>query len=302
MGRRARPVRVELTIKRRWKLERIVAAGTSEQRLVLRARIVLMAAEGTPNAAIAATLGCSLPTVRTWRGWFALRGVPGIFDRPRSGRPPVHGPSARLAVVATATTAPPPGQAEWSHVTIAAHLGERGLRVSPATVGRVLGEAEVRPHLVRGWLHRADDPAFWARAGELCRLYRNPPAGTVLVSVDEKTGIQAKTRRYPEIPLRPGRPARRAFEYVRHGTVSIIAAMDVVTGEVVAMRIGRTTSAAFTAFLTMLDEQTDPALRIHLIMDNGSSHTARATKAWLKAHPRFSVTYIPKHASWLNMV
>jgi hypothetical protein len=97
----------------------------------------------------------------------------------------------------------------------------------------VLAEAEVRPHRVRGWLRRADDPAFWARAGEVCRLYLDPPAGTVLVSIDEKTGIQAKTRRCPDIPLRPGRAARREFEYVRHGTVSIIAAMDVATGQVV---------------------------------------------------------------------
>jgi transposase len=293
---------VEVTIKRRRKLERIVAAGTSEQRLVLRARIVLAAAGGMSDRRIAEQLGCSVPTVRTWRERFACRGVPGIFDRPRFGRPPVHGPAARLAVVATATAVPPAGQTVWSHRTIAAHLGERGLSVSPATVGRVLADAEVRPHRVRGWLRRADDPAFWTRAGEVCRLYLDPPAGTVLVSIDEKTGIQAKTRRYPEIPLRPGRAARREFEYVRHGTVSIIAAMDVATGQVLTRRIGRNTSAAFTAFLAMLDETIDPALHIHLIMDNGSSHTARATNAWLAAHPRFAVTYTPKHASWLNMI
>jgi transposase len=302
MSRAARSVQAALTIKRRRKLHRIIAAGTSEQRLVLRARIVLAAAQGTPNAVIAAALGCSVPTVRTWRGRFVARGIPGLFDRARTGRPPVHGPSARLVVVATATAAPPDGQTAWSHTTIAAHLGERGLQISRATVGRVLAEAEVRPHLVRGWLRRADDPAFWARAGEVCRLYLAPPAGTVLVSVDEKTGIQAKTRKHPEIPLRPGRAARREFEYVRHGTVSIVAAMDVATGEVVTERIGRNTAAAFIAFLVMLDERTDPALRIHLIMDNGSSHTAGATRAWLKARPRFSATYTPKHASWLNMV
>jgi transposase len=283
-------------------LERIVAARTSEQRLVLRARIVLAAAGGMPNRRIAEQLGCSVPTVRTWRQRFARRGVPGIFDRPRCGRPPVHGPSARLAVVATATAATPAGQTVWSHRTIAAHLDERGLSVSPATVGRVLADAEVRPHRVRGWLRRVDDPAFWTRAGEVCRLYLDPPAGTVLVSIDEKTGIQAKTRRHPEIPLRPGHAARREFEYVRHGTVSIIAAMDVATGHVLTRRIGRNTSAAFTAFLTMLDDTTDPALHIHLIMDNGSSHTARATRAWLAAHPRFRVTYTPRHASWLNMI
>jgi transposase len=299
---RPRPPGAAVTIKRRRKLEQIIAARTSEQRLVLRARIVLAAENGHTNAQIAARLGCSVRTVRTWRDRFARRGVPGIFDRPRSGRPPVHGPSARLAVVATATATPPAGQSVWTQRTLAAHLAERGLHVSPATVGRVLADAEVRPHKVRGWLRRADDPAFWTRAGEVCRLYLHPPAGTVLVSIDEKTGIQAKTRKYPEIPMRPGRAARREFEYVRHGTVSIIAAMDVATGEVVTRRIGRNTSAAFTAFLAMLDELIDPALRIHLILDNGSSHTARATRAWLTRHPRFSWTYTPKHASWLNII
>lgn len=291
-----------MTAKRRRKLEQIIAARTSEQRLVLRARIVLAAADGRSITQIAAELGCSVPTVRTWRARFARRGVPGIFDRPRCGRPPIHGPSARLAVLATATAVPPAGQSVWSHATIAAHLGERGLSVSAATVGRVLTEAEVRPHRVRGWLRRAEDPTFWTRAGQVCRLYRDPPAGTVLVSIDEKTGIQVKTRKHPEIPLRPGRAARREFEYVRHGTVSIIAAMDVATGQVITGWIARNTSAAFTAFLTMLDEHIDPGLRIHLILDNGASHTARATRAWLAAHPRFDVTYTPKHASWLNII
>ena len=136
----------------------------------------------------------------------------------------------------------------------------------------------------------------------MCRLYLDPPPGTVLISVDEKTGIQAKSRKHPEIPGRPGRDARREFEYVRHGTVSILAAMNVATGEVIAERIDRNDSATFTRFLAMLDQMTPPHLRIHLIMDNGSSHTSRATRAWLAAHPRFTVTYTPKHASWLNMI
>ena len=185
---------------------------------------------------------------------------------------------------------------------IADHLRGRGLAVSPSTVGRVLGEAKVRPHKVRGWLNRADDPAFWTRAGQVCRLYLDPPPGTMLISIDEKTGIQAKSRKHPEIPARPGRDARREFEYVRHGTISIIAAMNVATGEVIADRVTKNNSAAFTSLLAMLDQATGPSLRIHLIMDNGSSHTSKATRAWLAAHPRFTVTYTPKHASWLNMI
>ncbi len=302
MTGRARPVPVKLTVKRRRKLEQIVAASTSPQRLVLRARIVLAAAGGAANAAIACDLGCSVTVVRAWRRRFACRGIAGLFDKPRSGRPETHGPSARLAVLAVATSVPPEGESQWSHAMIAAHLGERGLAISAATVGRVLAEAKVRPHKVRGWLNRADDPSFWIRAGAVCRLYRNPPPGTVLISIDEKTGIQAKSRKHPEIPARPGRDARREFEYVRHGTISIIAAMTVTSGQVITERVSKNDSAAFTAFLGMLHQMIPPHLRIHLIMDNGSSHTSRATRSWLAAHPRFTVTYTPKHASWLNMI
>ena len=302
MAGRAHPVSRTLTKKRRRKLEQIVRAGSSPQRLVLRARIVLAAAAGAANAAIARDLGCSAAVVRTWRRRFAVRGIPGLFDKPRSGRPETHGPSARLAVLAVATSVPPEGESQWSQRGIAIHLGERGLAISAATVGRVLGEARVRPHKVRGWLNRADDPSFWLRAGQVCRLYLNSPPGTVLISVDEKTGIQAKSRKHPQIPARPGQDARREFEYVRHGTISIIAAMNVTTGEVIAERITRNDSQTFIAFLAMLHQMIPPHLRIHLIMDNGSSHTSRATCAWLAARPRFSVTFTPKHASWLNMV
>ncbi|WP_045878932.1 IS630 family transposase [Pseudofrankia sp. DC12] len=303
MGPGRRTVAEAMTVKRRRKIDQILAAGSSEARLVRRARIVLLAAGGAGPAEIARVSGCSLPTARVWPARFAARGIPGLFDRPRPGRPPVHGPSARLAVVATATSFPPSGASVWTHRTLAGHLAGRGLRVSPATVGRVLAEAEVRPHRVRGWLHRADNLDFWRQAGEVCRLYLDGPAeGTLLLSVDEKTGIQAKSRRHPEIPARLGRDARREFEYVRHGTVSILAAMDVFTGQVLAHRIGRNDSRTFLDILVTLDQCTAPDLRIHLILDNGSSHTSAATRAWFAAHPRFTVTYTPKHASWLNMV
>jgi transposase len=295
-------VPVRMTIKRKRKLLQIIAAGTSPQRLVLRARIALAAGAGDDNEKIARDLDCGVKTVREWRGRFAVRGVPGIFDKPRSGRPETHGPSARLAVVAVATSLPPDGETAWSQAAIARRLGERGLDISRAAVGRVLAEAHVRPHKVRGWLNRADDPSFWAKAGAVCRLYLNPPPGTVLISIDEKTGIQAKSRTHPDIPGRARRDARREFEYVRHGTVSIVAALNVANGQVIAERIRRNDSVAFMKFLAMLDQHIAPGLRIHLIMDNGSSHTSRATRAWIAAHPRFTVTYTPKHASWLNMV
>ena len=243
-----------------------------------------------------------MAVVRTWRGRFTVRGIPGLFDKRRSGRPETYGPSDRLAVLAVATSVPPDGESQWSHAMIAERLRERGLPISAATAGRVLAEAKVRPHKVRGWLRRADDPGFWVRAGQVCRLYLNPPPGTVLISLDEKTAMQARSRKHPGIPLQPGRDACREFEYVRHGTVSVIAAMNVTTGEVIAERIARNDSATFISFLSLLDQSIPPGLDIHLIMDNGSSHTSRATRAWLAAHPRITVTCTPKHASWLNMI
>src|SRR6266851_7521541 len=195
MAGRAHAVAVSPTEKRRRKLEQIVRASFSPQRLVLRARIVLLAADGMANAGIARSLGCSVAVVRTWRRRFAVHGIPGLFDKPRTGRPEVHRPSARLAVLAVATSIPPEGESQWSQAMIASHLRERGLAISAATVGRVLAEAKVRPHKVRRRLNRADDLAFWIRAGAVCRLYLDPPPGTVLVSVDEKTGIQAKSRK-----------------------------------------------------------------------------------------------------------
>lgn len=293
---------LHLSARRRRKLLAMAGAPSCPQAIALRARIVLLAADGLANSAIAAGLGCSEPTVRRWRRRFERRGVPGLFDRSRCGRPDRFSPSQRLAVIAVATSLPPEGAARWTQALIAGHLAERGLALSRATVRRVLAEAKIRPHKVRGWLNRADDDAFWTKAGAVCRLYLDIPADTLLVSVDEKTGIQARSRIRPAQPAQPGRDRRVEFEYKRHGTVSIVAAMDVATGQVVAERIERNDSAHFIRFLATLDRNTHPALRIHLVMDNGSSHTSRATRAWLAAHPRFTVTYTPKHASWPNMI
>ena len=302
MAGRSRAVPVRLTIKRRRKLEQIVAAGTSPQRLVLRAKIVLAAAAGTANAQSPGTWAAAWRSCGPGGAGSPSAGYRACSTGPAAGGRRCTGPARGWR----SSPSPPPsrrsGESQWSRSLIAGHLRERGLAISAATVGRVLAEADVRPHKVRGWLNRADDPSFWLRAGQVCRLYLDPPPGTVLISVDEKTGIQAKSRKHPEIPGRPGRDARREFEYVRHGTVSILAAMNVATGQVIAERIDRNDSATFTRFLAMLDQMTPPHLRIHLIMDNGSSHTSRATRAWLAAHPRFAVTYTPKHASWLNMI
>jgi transposase len=290
---------VVLGSRRKAKLEAIVRRPSSPQALVRRAGIVLLAHAGWPNAQIAARVGCAPGTVGTWRRRFARGGMPALSDRPRSGRPEVYGPEVRLAVAAAATSVPPEGTSVWTHALIAGHLADTG--ISPSQAGRVLSDLELAPHRVRGWLNRRDDGQFWAQAAAVCEVYLRPPPGTVVICIDEKTGIQAKHRKFPGRPARPGRLARREFEYVRNGTVSIVAALHVATGQVITGPIARNDSVTFTGFLHRLDQCTDPRLNIHLVMDNGSSHTSRATRAWIAAHPRITVIYTPKHASWLDM-
>ena len=299
MARAASRDTVVLGARRKARLEAIVRRASAPQGLVRRARIVLLAHAGVSNAEIARRVGCALNTVRTWRRRFVRGGMPALLDRVRSGRPPVYGSQVRLQVVAAATSVPPPEASVWTHALLAAQLADTG--ISASQVGRVLAELELRPHRVRGWLNRADDEQFWAQAATVCDLYLRPPPDTVVICIDEKTGIQAKYRKFPERRAAPGRAARREFEYVRNGTVSIIAALQVATGQVIVEPINRNDSATFTGFLHGLDQSIDPHLNIHIVMDNGSSHTSRATKAWLAAHPRVSVTYTPKHASWLDM-
>jgi len=285
--------------RRKAKLEAIVRRPSAPQALARRARIVLLAHAGWPNAQIARELGCTVNTVRTWRRRFARGGVPSLSDRPRSGRPEVYGPDIRLAIVATVTSVPPEGASAWTHAMIAGQLAATGISVSQA--GRILAGLELAPHRVRGWLNRRDDEQFWAQAAAVCDVYLRPPPGTAVICIDEKTGIQAKYRKYPERPARPGRLARREFEYVRNGTVSIIAALHVATGQVITEPISRNNPVTFTGFLHRLDQCIDPRLNIHLVMDNGPSHTSAATRAWIAARPRITVTYTPRHASWLDM-
>src|SRR5450631_340447 len=299
MARAASQDIVILGSRRKARLEAIVRRASSPQSAVLRARIVLLAHAGWPDSRIAAGLGCAVNTVRTWRRRFTRGGIPALSGRPRSGRPEVYGPDVRLAIVAAATSAPPEGESAWTHASIAAHLASTGISASQA--GRILAGLELAPHRVRGWLNRRDDDQFRAQAAAVCEVYLRPPPGTVVICIDEKTGIQAKYRKYPEQPAAPGRLARREFEYVRNGTVSIIAALHVATGQVITEPVARNDSVTFTGFLHRLDQCTDPRLNIHLVMDNGSSHTSRATRAWIAAHPRITVTCTPKHASWLDM-
>jgi transposase len=287
--------------RRQQRLEAIVAKATAPQRLVLRAKIVLAAWRREANAKIARELGICEDTVRTWRGRFRREGMPGLFDRPRSGRPPVYGIEDQLLIVATLTQQTPDTDSHWTHRALAEYLA-KPLGICTSQIGRILASLDLKPHRVRGWLNRPADPAVHTKAQAVCRLYLDPPADTVPFSVDEKTAMQAKSHKRRTRPIRPGQPERREFEYVRHGTVSLMAALNVTTGTVHPKIITRNDSDTFIEFLTELEQTTDPTKKIHLILDNGSSHTSKQTRQWLREHPRITVTYTPTHASWLNMV
>lgn len=286
----------------REELERRLRGHKSSQREVRRARIVLMAADGISNRQIAKAVGIDQNYVGTWRRRYVADGLDGLQDRKRSGRPRRFGPAERLAVAAKATLARPEVDSQWSHASLADALGQDGITISASHVGRMLSGLDIKPHLVRGWLNRKDTPEFWDRAGDVCGLYLHPPIGALVLSIDEKTAITARSRKYATQPVEPGQPERKEFEYRRHGTVSLLAALDVATGEVVATDIPRADSKHFIDFLEDIDTANPLELTIHIIMDNGSSHVSKATKKWLAEHPRFVVHYTPKHASWLNQV
>jgi len=271
---------------------------SAPHRQVVRARIILAAADGASNAVIARGLSITVDTVRTWRDRFIAGGIAGLADRRRPGRPPRYGPDVHLRIVATVTAHAPEVDSVWTHRLIAEHLADDG--ISASQVGRILADLDLKPHRVRGWLTRPADPDFFTKAAEVCDLYLHQPAGSMVVCVDEKTAIGARSPKHPERRAQPGRVARREFEYVRHGTVSIIAALHVHSGQVITQAISRNDSETFIGFLTMLDQHVDPTVIIHLVLDNGSSHTSKATRRWLAGHPRFQAHYTPKHASWLD--
>jgi transposase len=308
----AEPVRV--TGSQRRELGRLIRSGRSEQRLVARARIVLMAAERLPNAAIAAALGLVEDTVRKWRRrWNSEPGVAALGDAQRSGRPPRFTPVQVARVKAVACT--PPGEcglalARWSCPELARHAAADGIDVSAATVRRWLAEDALKPWQHQSWIFRRD-PDFEAKATVVLDLYQGFYQGKPLgpgdriLSIDAKPSIQARGRRHPGQASGRGRPARVEHEYVRHGALALLAALDVHTGQVIADCPATTGIAPFMSLVgtAMLRPRYRDADRVFVVVDNGSDHRGRAAIARLAAaHPNAVMIHTPIHASWLNQV
>ncbi len=291
-----RPVQIVLSDDERAQLQSWSRRRTSAAGLAARSKIVLAAAEGGSNTEIAARLGVDRSTVRTWRNRFAERRLDGVVDEPRPGRPRTVSDARVEALITTTLETTPKDATHWSTRSMAAYLG-----LSQSTVSRVWRAFGLAPHKVdTGKLSK--DPLFVAKVRDVVGLYLDPPERALVLCVDEKTQIQALDRTQPVFPMLPGTPARASHDYVRHGTSSLYAALDVTTGKVIGSLHARHRAVEFGKFLRTIDAQVPPELDVHLVLDNASTHKTPAIRRWLAAHPRFVLHFTPTSSSWLNLV
>jgi len=256
--------------------------------------MVLLAADGVSNTEIAERVGVARQTVISWRERYATSGVAGLSDEHRSGRPR----TVDRAKILAATLTPPParlGVTHWSSRLLAAHLG-----TDASTVLRTW-----RQHRVQPWRSEtfkfSTDPELVAKVTDVVGLYLHPPENAVVLSVDEKSQIQALDRTQKTLPMQPGQTERRTHDYVRHGTTTLFAALEIATGEVTGICRPRHRHQEFLVFLRHV-ARAYPDVELHLVLDNYAAHKHPAVKDWLAANPRVHVHFTPTHASWMNMV
>jgi transposase len=288
---------IELTDEDRKTLERWARGRSTPARLVLRARIVLMATAGAQNLEIAGRLGTSRQTVGLWRSRFLAKGLEGIAkDAPRGGRPPRQRRKVEARIVEATTQTRPPHATHWTTRTLAAELG-----VSHAMVQRVWKAYALTPQRLRSF-KVSNDPRFLEKLEDVVGLYLNPPEHALVLSADEKCQIQALDRTQPGLPLRPGRCGTMTHDYKRHGTTTLFAALELAEGKVISTCLPRHRHQEWIRFLKLIDGQTPPELDLHVIADNYGAHKHPKVKAWLARHPRFHIHFIPTSSSWLNLV
>ncbi len=293
---RTAPV-VVLSRDERLQLERWSRGRSTPQRLVLRSRIVLRAAEGLQSQVIAAALGTEPDTVSLWRRRFRDHRLAGIRkDAPRPGRKPEIPPSVVDRILHMTLQEKPRGATHWSTRTMAEAVG-----VSNATVHRVWRLHRLKPHLVRRF-KVSTDPRFAEKVRDVVGLYLNPPEKAVVLSVDEKTQIQALDRTQTILPIRPGLPESRTHDYRRNGTIDLFAALNVLDATVITEFHHKHRHREFLVFLRTIDESVPEALDIHVILDNLQTHKTPEVKRWLRRHPRFRFHFTPTSSSWLNLV
>lgn len=266
-------------------------------RLVQRARIIQMAAAGVFNHIIALRLGISRPTVQLWRGRFlALRCAGLEKDAPRPGRIPRISPRKIKAVVEATLHTTPPNATHWSTRTMAEAQG-----LSEATIRRIWKQHNLKPHLVKTF-KLSRDKQFFEKLVDVVGLYLNPPDKSLVLSVDEKSQIQALDRTQPGLPLKKGRLGTITHDYKRHGTTTLFAALSTLDGTVIGDCMPRHRHQEFIRFLKKIDAETPAGLDLHLIVDNYGTHKHPRVTSWLSRHPRFHLHFIPTSSSWLNLV
>lgn len=296
---------VEIAADDQAELERIVRSSTAEVRMVERAQIVLCAAEGRSAAEIGRLVGCSTNTAQKWRARYEQDGIAGLRDLPRSGKPLIYSQADRARLIAKACTRPPETpegaqQERWTYEQLGQAVG-----MSRAQAHTILARADIKPHLTDYWvMSDFSDPEFEERLKGVCGLYVNPPENVLVVSIDEKTGIQAKAPTKPDMLPAPGRPTRREHEYIRNGTQCLFACLKVHEGDVLAMTSKTRNRFDLIRFLDQLDSEI-PVIegqQIIAVSDNLSTRGTEEVQQWLAAHPRWSFQFTPTHASWLNQV
>lgn len=266
-----------------------------------RARIILLAAEGVSNREIGELVDLHYNQVGLWRQRYLEFGLAGLEDVERSGRPCVYDHDDVLLLVKLVTEEPPAGATRWTMDALAAQMATHGVGISASQCWRICRALDLKPWQVQSWM-TSHDPDFWEKAGDVCGLYLNPPENAVVWSVDEKSGMQARSRINPTKPAVPGAPVRQEFEYRRNGTAVLFAGLDVHDGGVASWVTDSTRSENFVDFLGDLVGQTPEGLDLHCIVDNLSTHKTDQVSDFLAAHPHVYLHFTPTHASWLNQV
>lgn len=275
----------------RWAQSRALPAGD-----VFRARLILALAAGKSYSQIESELSTSRPTIARWRKRFQEHGLAGLDAQHKGSKPKTATPAVQARILRKTTQKPEDGSTHWSCRKMAAALG-----VSKSTVQRVWNRTRLKPHRLERYM-ASNDPEFETKAADIIGLYLDPPQHAAIFCVDEKTAIQALDRLDPVLPLSPGRAERHGFEYYRHGTLSLYAALDVKTGKVEGKTARRHTSAEFIDFLTNLARKAKWAREIHIVLDNLSAHKTKAVEEFLEANPKVHFHFTPTYSSWLNQV
>jgi transposase len=298
MAERGRPkAPLVLTEEERQTLQRWSRRSKTAQALALRCKIVLACADGATNQAVADQLGIWPQTVAKWRGRFVRERLEGLTDEPRPGRPRTITDAQVEQVITKTLEEPPPRQdTHWSTRSMARATG-----MSQTAVSRIWRAFGLKPHLHETW-KLSTDPQFIDKVRDVVGLYLDPPERALVLCVDEKSQIQALDRTAPSLPVLPTTPARRTHDYVRNGTTSLFAALDVASGKVISALHRRHRHQEFLKFLRTIDRNVPAELDVHLICDNYQTHKAPEIKRWLLRHARFHLHLTPTYSSWLNLV